>query len=154
SGANFASFTIDTFSSTNPLALLGPETPGSTGGTGDTGPNGQQIVPMSLTNALSSGSVIEGGLSEAVDQFGPGNTPGAPTVAAGVAGSLDALVNFGTGGPGAVPFQFVSPTDANTWLGNLGLTSHGVLIDTATINGNTLVASTDTAGGTPHDVFS
>src|SRR5579883_718221 len=153
SGANFVSFTIDSFSTPTPLPLLAPEDNNGTTGGAANGQAGQQIVPMSLDNALVSGSVSEGGL--VTDTIGTtGNSPGAATVATGVPGSLLALVNFGTGGPASAPFQFVSQAAASTWLAHLGLDSHGSLIDTATINGNTLIASTDPSEGTPHNVFS
>src|ERR1700722_7862448 len=136
SGANFVSFTIDSFSLPTPLPLLvGEDTTGTNGGA----PNGQgqqQIVPMSLDNALISGSVSEGGLVNDTIHTS-GNSAGAATVATGVPGSLLALVNFGTGGPAGVPFQLVSVAAANQWLTGLGLTSHGAAIDTATINGTT-----------------
>ncbi len=154
SGANFVAFTIDSLApSGTPLGLLGAQTEtGDTGGT-PTGPTGPQLVPMSLVSATITGGVEEGGF--VTDTIGTtGNHQGAPVVASGVIGSLDALVNFGTGGPNSHAFQLVSTTAANAWLANLGLTSHGLLIDTATITGNTLVASTDPAQGTPHQVFS
>ena len=159
SGANFVSFTIDGLAGPGaPLALLTGE--GGNGGNGapTTGPNGEQIVPMSLTGAVTGGNVLEGGLiTETISDPGfilTGSSHGSAFAASGVAGALDALVNFGTGGPNGKPFQFVSTTAADHWLANLGLTSHGALIDTATITGNTLVASTDPAQGTPHAVFS
>src|ERR1700693_5888169 len=124
SGGNFASFTIDSFApSATPLALLGSE--GANGPSGGTtnGNENQQIVPMSLTGATIAGAANEGGLTATVDQFGTGNSPATHTVATGVAGSLDALVSFGTGGPNATPFQFVSTSAADAWLKSLGLSS-------------------------------
>src|SRR3984957_10016628 len=152
SGANFVSFTLDTFTTPTPLPLLAAETlPGTSGGPNTETP--QHIVPMSLETALSSGSVSEGGL--VTDTIGTtGNSHGAAITATGVPGSLDALVNFGSGGANAAPFQFVAATAANQWLASLGLSSHGAAIDTATITGDTLVAGTDAAQGTPHNVFS
>ncbi|HEY4921646.1 MAG TPA: hypothetical protein VII40_16205, partial [Xanthobacteraceae bacterium] len=155
SGANFVSFAIDTLGPPGtPLGLLASE--GANGGAGGTtnGNENQQIVPMSLTGAVITGAANEGGLTATVDQFGTGNSPTTHTVATGVPGSLDALVSFGTGGPNATPFQFVSTSAADAWLKSLGLSSHGAALDTATINGNTLIASTDPAEGTPHTVFS
>ncbi len=151
SGANFASFTLDTFTTPTPLALLGPET-----FAGPNGPNGngtpQQLVSITLDNAVASGTVFEAGIvTDGINTTG--NNHNLAVTATGVTGSLDALVNFGTGGPNATPFQFVSQTAANTWLTNLGITSNGAAVDTATITGNTLVASTDAAAGTPHTVF-
>ena len=159
SGANFVTFTIDALATPGPLALLGPEGTGGAFGPTTEGPLNQQLVPMSLTGAVTGGGVLEGGLiTETItDPEGlvlTGNSHGSAFSASGVAGALDALVNFGTGGPGGVPFQFVSQTAANAWLSGLGLDSHGAPIDTATIIGNTLTASTDAADGTPHDVFS
>src|SRR5580658_5011329 len=154
SGASFASFTIDSFAPPGtPLALLGSEGANGAGGA-TSGNENQQIVPMSLTGASITGAANEGGLIATVDQFGTGNSPATHTVATGVPGSLDALVSFGSGGPGATPFQFVSTNAADAWLKSLGITSHGATLDTATIAGNTLVASTDPAEGTPHNVFS
>src|SRR3984957_16281529 len=155
SGGNFVSFTIDSFAPpAAPLGLLGSEGANTGGGNPPNGNENQQIVPMSLTTAIITGAANEGGLTATVDQFGTGNSPTTHTVATGVPGSLDALVSFGTGGPNATPFQFVSTSAADAWLKSLGLSSHGAALDTATINGNTLIASTDPAEGTPHTVFS
>ena len=155
SGADFVSFTIDTFTpSGSALPFLGSE-PANGPANGET----NQIVPPSesppsLNGATLTATVFEGGL--VTDAFNPagGNAPGTAVTATGVAGSLNALVNFGSAGPGANPFQFVSPAAANAWLASLGLTSHGGAIDTATITGNTLVASTDPGQASPHQVFS
>src|SRR5580658_5732693 len=59
SGANFVSFTLDTFTPpTTPLPLLAPETnTGTTGGGNTQTPT--QIVPMSDETALASGTVSE-----------------------------------------------------------------------------------------------
>src|SRR6202012_2225603 len=112
SGANFVSFSIDSFAPpAAPLGLLGSE--GANGPTGGA-PNGntrQQIVPMSLTTATITAAADEGGLTATVDQFGTGNNPAAHTVATGVPGSLLALVNFGTGGAerAPIPVGFTAP---------------------------------------------
>ena len=155
SGGNFVSFAIDSFAPpATPLALLPSEGANGGGGNPPNGNENQQIVPMSLSTAIITGVTNEGGLTATVDQFGTGNSPTTHTVTTGVPGSLLALVSFGTGGPNAAPFQFVAPSAANAWLKGLDLTSHGAAIDTATINGTTLIASTDPAQGTPHEVFS
>src|SRR5579883_2071117 len=153
-GASFVSYSIDSLAPTGtPLDLLG-----SQGGSGDTretptNPIGTEIVPFALTSAMITGTVDEGGFG--IDTIGTiGTRQGAPVVARGVIGSLDALVDFGSGGPNAHKFQFIAATDAKAWIKGLGLTSQGALIDTATISGNTLVAGTDPAQGAPHEVFS
>ncbi|HLH89327.1 MAG TPA: VCBS domain-containing protein [Xanthobacteraceae bacterium] len=153
-GASFVSYSIDSLAPTGtPLDLLG-----SQGGSGDTretptNPIGTEIVPFALTSAMITGTVDEGGFG--IDTIGTiGTRQGAPVVARGVIGSLDALVDFGSGGPNAHKFQFIAATDAKAWIKGLGLTSQGSLIDTATISGNTLVAGTDPAQGAPHEVFS
>ncbi|MEA2997247.1 MAG: hypothetical protein QOG74_2796, partial [Alphaproteobacteria bacterium] len=153
SGAYFASFSIDALTGAGPgLPLLGPSAFGGPGFSSTIfAPHG--TVPEALTLASIVAAVGEGGLI--TDTLGTvGNFQGVAFSATGVAGSLNGLVNFGTGGPNATPFQFVPGPAANAWLASLGLTSHGAAIDTAAINGQTLVAGTDPAQGTPHDVFS
>ncbi|HLH92421.1 MAG TPA: hypothetical protein VKX28_28665 [Xanthobacteraceae bacterium] len=155
SGGNFVSFTIDSLGpSGTPTPFLGSESAnGPTGGANNQN-TPQHPVPESLRHAEISATVFEGGLL--TDAFNPagGNSQGSPFTATGVGGALHALVNFGTDGAGPHPFQFVSPAAANAWLAHLGLTSHGSAIDSATINGNTIVASTDPGQASPHDVFS
>ncbi len=154
SGANFSSFSIDTFAPNGTgLALLGSESPNGPTGTEATN-TPTETIPPSLTGALASGTVVEGGLVTDTFNSQGGNSQGSDFTAHGVTGSLDALVTFGTGGPATPAFQFVSPADANAWLASLGLTSHGSAIDVATITGNTLVASTDAGQPFAHDVFS
>src|ERR1700692_3083686 len=56
SGADFVSFTLDTFATQAPLPLLAAENiPGTSGGPNTETP--QHIVPMSLETALANGSV-------------------------------------------------------------------------------------------------
>ena len=151
SGADFVSFTIDTFTpSGTPLDLLGSESAnGPTSGENNQIVPPHEVAPPTLNGATITAAVDEGGLI--TDSIGTtGNDHGFAFSATGVAGSLNALVNFGSGGPGATPFQFVSTTAASQWLASLGLTSHGSAIDTATIAGNTLTA--DAQDG--HAVFS
>src|SRR5439155_504911 len=107
-----------------------------------------------LVAGTASGSVDEGDLRSVAllgtDTFGSGNDTG-PVTTGGAAGSLNALVSFGADGPNATPFQFVS--GASAALAALGIHSHGMLVDTATLSngGHTLTASASTDG---HTVFS
>jgi hypothetical protein len=94
-----------------------------------------------LSGTSSSGSVDEGGLvvGKPGDLYGTGNDHGTATTAAG---TLSGLVHFGADGPAASGgFSFVDAATATTWLTNLGLHSHGFLVNSASINGNTLTAS-------------
>ena len=110
-----------------------------------------------VTAATATGSVDEGGLRSTAaggtDTFGNGND--SPTTIAtftsNAANNLNNLVNFGADGPNATPFQFVGGTSAV--LAALGIHSHGMLVDTATLSngGHTLTAS---ASGDGHTVFS
>src|SRR5262249_49794062 len=83
-------------------------------------------VPV-LTNAATAGSVDEGNLRSpalgGTDTFGTGNDSG-PLSTGGGPGSLNALVDFGSDGPNATPFQFVSSLSAA--LSALNLHSHGM----------------------------
>src|SRR5712671_4535628 len=138
SGAYFAFFSIDALAGAGPgLPLLGPLGPGAVNFSNTTlVPQG--TVPESLTLAFIAATIGEGGLV-ADTIVTVGNAQGLPFSATGAVGSLNALVNFGTGGPNATPFGFV-PT-ASTWLAGLALTSHGSPLDTATVVGNTLTAT-------------
>jgi T1SS-143 domain-containing protein len=138
SGAYFASFSIDALAGAGPgLPLLGPLGPGPINFSSETlVPQG--TVPESLTLAFISATIGEGGL--VTDTIGTvGNAPGLPFSATGAVGSLNALVNFGTGGPNATPFQFVAAPSA--WLAGLALTSQGSPVDNATVAGQTLTAT-------------
>jgi len=117
---------------------------------------GQQLTihddgPILVTGSVT-GSVDEGNLRSVAlggtDTFGSGNDTG-PVTTGGLAGSLNTLVNFGADGPGS--FQFVS--GATAALVALGIHSHGMLVDTATLSngGHTLTASASADG---HAVFS
>src|SRR5712671_4403899 len=135
SGAYFASFSIDALAGAGPgLPLLGP----SEFGRPDFSQS--QEVPRggigeSLTRAGIGAATDEGGLI--TDSIGTtGNDRGFAFSVTGAPGSLAALVDFGTGGPNAIPFQF-APT-ASAWLAGLGLSSHGSPIDSATVAGQTL----------------
>jgi hypothetical protein len=90
-----------------------------------------------------------------------GNHPGEPIIVVGAPGTLNALVDFGSAGPGATPFQFVSLAEAEAWLSGLHLTSQGMAVDHVSIVANTLTAGRDPAqtgqptnDPNPHDVFS
>ena len=155
SGANFTGPAVDPLSVPGPLPLLGPTTLGNFVVTFTLAPDHSGATPASLTALTTSGAVDEGGLVSGSpgDLYGTGNDPGFATVATD---SVAGLVDFGTSGPGPIPFQFVSAATASTWIANLGLASHGEAVDTATISlsGNieTLIASTSGAGA--HEVFS
>ncbi|MEA2995248.1 MAG: large repetitive protein, partial [Alphaproteobacteria bacterium] len=135
SGAYFTGFSIDALAGAGPgLGPLGPSEFGrpdflqsqvvARGGIGE-----------SLTGAGIGAATDEGGLI--TDSIGTtGNDRGFAFSVTGAPGSLAALVDFGTGGPNAIPFQF-APT-ASAWLAGLGLSSHGSPIDSATVAGQTL----------------
>jgi len=97
-------------------------------------------VPVANTSATVAGSVDEGALTSATDSYGTGNDPALSTSASGLSGSLLPLVKFGADGPAATAFNVVDQTTAGHWLSALDLTSHGFLIDHASISGSTLTA--------------
>ncbi|HUI97705.1 MAG TPA: hypothetical protein VLX44_18260, partial [Xanthobacteraceae bacterium] len=149
SGADFVSFSIESLAGPGTgLPLLGASPPPLGAGFGTTTNEvTEETSPTSLSGASITAAVDEGGLI--TDTIGTtGNDHGFAFAATGVAGSLNALVNFGSAGPGATPFHFVST--ASQWLAGLGLTSHGSPIDGATIVGNTLTATAQDG----HGVFS
>src|ERR1700733_8032509 len=105
SGADFVSFTIDTFTpSGTPLGLLGSESAnGPTSGENNPIVPPHEVAPPTLNGATITAAVDEGGLI--TDSIGTtGNDHGFAFSATGVAGSLNALVDFGSGGAGAAPF--------------------------------------------------
>src|SRR5258705_8172930 len=117
SGAYFASFSIDALAGAGPgLPLLGP----SEFGRPDFSQS--QEVPRggigeSLTRAGIGAATDEGGLI--TDSIGTtGNDRGFAFSVTGAPGSLAALVDFGTGGPNAIPFPF-TPT-APPWVAGVG----------------------------------
>jgi T1SS-143 domain-containing protein len=103
--------------------------------------------------AALAGTVNEDGLRDAAnagtDPFGNGN--GSDPVTTGT-GDLDTFVSFGADGKNATPFQFVA--NASAVLAGLGMQSHDASVDTATVLGNTLTASTSSHDGQAgHNVF-
>ncbi len=93
--------------------------------------------PILVSQAMTSGSVNEGGLG-ANDTWGVGNSPGAVVVATG---TVKGDVNFGADGPATGGgFSFVAASSAVSALTGLGLTSHGFAVDQVSISGDTLTA--------------
>src|SRR5262249_45221224 len=92
-------------------------------------------IPVLVSGATATGSVDEGGLTSGTpgDLYGTGNDAG---FAFSTGGSLTGDVKFGADGPATGGgFSFVSQAAATAWLVTLGLTSHGIAVDHATING-------------------
>ena len=111
------------------------------------------VVVTDDTPALIAGAtavaatVNEGGLTSPPDSHGTGNEPSSATEASATAGSLQSLVQFGADGANATAFQFVSATAAGTFLAGQNLTSHGFLINGATIDTTThTLTATDSNG--------
>jgi T1SS-143 domain-containing protein len=107
-------------------------------------------VPVQAASGTPvSGTVDEGGLTSAHDNYDTGNDPGFAVSFTGASGSLTGLISFGADGPGATAFRPVDKTAAEQWLSSLNLTSHGLHVDSADVNGSTLTAD-DSSG---HHVF-
>ncbi len=61
-------------------------------------------------------------------------------VTGGAAGSLSALVDFGSDGPGSFDFNATSDAEADALVASLGLTSKGLAVNDGVLSGNTLTA--------------
>jgi T1SS-143 domain-containing protein len=64
-------------------------------------------------------------------------------------GNVSFAFNFGADQPGS--FNFASPENLQAWVDGLGINSKGEAVDTVTVSGNVLTAST--SGANAHDVF-
>ncbi|HLX13774.1 MAG TPA: DUF5801 repeats-in-toxin domain-containing protein, partial [Bradyrhizobium sp.] len=159
SGAHFDPFAVDPLNLPNPLPLLPEEELPNfvvqlpTGFVLTT----TTVVTPSTLSGTSGGTVDEGALTHSTtpgsgDLFGTGTDVGEAGASVATGGSLSGLVQFGSDGPAATPFSFVSTAAASAWvhgLGAAGLESHGSFLDHATISGSTLTAFA--ADG--HEVF-
>src|SRR5262249_19149455 len=107
-------------------------------------------IPV-LTTGTSTGSVDEGGLTSGTpgDLYGTGNDAG---FAVSATGTLAGDVKFGADGPATGGgFSFVSQAAATTFIAGLGLTSHNIAVDHATINAaGTLLTALDNQN---HTIF-